>query len=82
MTGTLKKIAYAYFEKFRDMGEPIDPERDWKYAERALNHILLPRNESYWMWRINEEDFGEYRRFLPNELLTSTEEVNEDEPRD
>ena len=60
----LEKIAYCYSEKFKEMGRNPDPLRDWHYAEKALNHLLLAKDEHSEWWKRHEEDYGEFRKFL------------------
>ena len=60
----LEKIAFCYHEKYKTLGRIDDPVRDWHSAERALNHLLQSKNESDYWWRIHEEDYGEFRKFI------------------
>lgn len=63
MTEILKKIAYCYYLKFRDLGAEPNRDRDWAYAEKCLNHLLKPIGDSG-AWIEDEIDYGEYRVFL------------------
>lgn len=60
----LQKIAYCYYEKFKDMGEEENHLRDWHYAEKALAHLKSPCDmEDFW-WNFHEENYNEFRIFL------------------
>ena len=60
----LEKIAYAYHEKFKSREQPDDGDRDWRCAVKTLIHLKRPINYSNYMWRMDEEDYGEFRRYL------------------
>jgi hypothetical protein len=64
MQGILEKIAYCYYLKFKALGQHEDDKRDFRCAEKALNHLLLPKNEGDYWWRFHEEDYNEFRKFV------------------
>jgi hypothetical protein len=64
MDEILKRIAYYHYELCKNEGFGEDSTRDWRYAEKALNHLLKSVDYASYIWRADEDEYGECRTFL------------------
>lgn len=60
----LERIAYSYYERYKNLGLNENKHRDWDMALRVFKHFTTPIEERSWRWNIDDEDYSDYKELF------------------